>query len=84
MYVDGIQRAVQSIGPTLLQSNTRKLNIGRDVGKDRYLDGAIDDAYVFDYALGADEILKLMKIADGGLQRPGDGTNHTEPFRWRQ
>jgi len=74
VYVDGTLRAVQSIGPTLLQSNSDELHLGRDVGRSRYLDGAIDEAYVFDYVLTADEIRGLMSgdLTAGGFQVPGD------------
>jgi arylsulfatase A-like enzyme len=59
LYVDGILRATTPITPTLLDSTTGPLHLGKDVNFARYLDGAIDDARIHDRALTAAEIMAM-------------------------
>jgi hypothetical protein len=59
LYVDGILRSSTFITPVLLDSSTGALQLGRDVGIERYFDGAIDEAKVFNRVLSAEEIMAL-------------------------
>ncbi len=79
LYVDGVE-----VGRTpyvgTINADTGVVQIGRDDGQNRYHRGWLDDAMIFNRALGASEVLGLMtasgagNYADSGLTPATDYT----------
>src|SRR3989338_39996 len=57
IYVDGVLKTTTAYTGVINITDTGVLTIGRDDGLDRYLNGSIDDAAVYNRALTADEVL---------------------------
>ena len=66
LFLNGQLDATSSNDPSNLQTTTQQFTIGSDIFGNRELDGLVDEAFVFNRALGDDEIEEIYLCgADG-------------------
>ncbi len=62
IYLDGIEENSFSESNLIVPSSSFYMQIGRQISGERYFDGVLDDVYIYDHVLNAEEIAELVDI----------------------